>query len=337
MARATKKAAPAASAEVKSAPSQDRLVQMSSMCDDFMLKMLQMFDAEEFYTQLRPQIESRLKEEFGVIPQVHKVELPDVEHKFTGTTHEMFDTVLKLVSLKLPVYMEGPAGTGKNVIAKQIAEGLGLEFYFTNAVTQEHKLTGFIDANGNFHETQFYKAFSQGGLFFLDEMDASIPEVLIILNAAIANGYFDFPIGKIEAHPNFRVIAAGNTLGTGADNQYTGRYCLDRASLDRFAILKIDYSPAIEAEVCDSDSELMDYCHAFRAATAKSGIQCVFSYRSLHRIHTLEQANFDIPTILRMALIKDLDKDDVAILYKEMSSMLPAANRFLKGMAKMPV
>ena len=55
-----------------------------------------------------------------------------------------------------------------------------------------------------------------GGLFFLDEMDASIPEVLVLLNAAIANGYFEFPNGKITAHEDFRVVAAGNTVGSGA-------------------------------------------------------------------------------------------------------------------------
>ncbi|MBQ0141033.1 MAG: AAA family ATPase [Kurthia sp.] len=220
----------------------------------------------------------------------------------------------------------------KNVLAKQVAEGLGLDFYFTNAVTQEHKLTGFIDANGVYHETQFYKAFTEGGLFFLDEMDASIPEVLIVLNAAIANGYFDFPVGKIEAHPNFRVLAAGNTLGTGADNQYTGRYCLDRASLDRFAIVKIDYSPAIDAEMCGGDEALLLFGQWFRAVADKAGIQCVCSYRSLDRIHKLEQLQkFDMKDIMRMALIKDLDDDDVHVLYNELSKLIPS-NKYVEGL-----
>lgn len=62
---------------------------------------------------------------------------------------------------------------------------------------------------GNYQETQFFKAFTEGGLFMLDEMDASIPEVLVILNAAIANRYFDFPapidIGK-------RILISGSSL-----------------------------------------------------------------------------------------------------------------------------
>lgn len=195
--------------------------------DQITSTVLSMFKADDIYDKLAPEIEQKLKERFGCIPQIHSVVTNGVEHSFTGAVHEMFDTILNLTNLKIPVYMSGPAGSGKSTIAKNVATALGLDFYFTNAVTQEYKLTGFIDAAGKYHETQFFKAFTQGGLFFLDEMDASIPEVLVILNAAIANGYFDFPIGKFDSHPNFRVIAAGNTLGTGADSQYTGRYCLE--------------------------------------------------------------------------------------------------------------
>ena len=74
----------------------------------------------------------------------------------------------------------GPAGTGKNFIAKQVADALGLDFYFSNAVTQEYKITGYGDANGEFVKTQFFDAFTKGGLFLLDEMDASCPEALIV-------------------------------------------------------------------------------------------------------------------------------------------------------------
>ena len=137
-------------------------------------------------------------------------------------THEKLEEVLSFVQMNEPVMLVGSAGTGKNVICSQIAELLDLEFYFSNAITQEYKLTGFIDANGRYHETQFYKAFKNGGLFMLDEIDASIPETLIILNSAIANRYFDFPNEKVYAHENFRVISAGNTFGKGASYEYVG-------------------------------------------------------------------------------------------------------------------
>jgi len=163
----------------------------------------------------KPLIYKHILDTYGVLPQRLEVSSPKGNHIVKGITHEKFETVLKIVSQDIPVFLTGPAGSGKNVICKQVSEALGLEFYFSNAVTQEYKITGFIDANGNYQETQFFKAFTNGGLFMLDEIDASTPEVLVILNAAIANRYFDFPTGRVTAHEDFRVVAAGNTFGTG--------------------------------------------------------------------------------------------------------------------------
>ena len=73
--------------------------------------------------------------------------------------HEKFGIIMACVESKIPVYLAGPAGSGKNHTLEQIAKELGLEFYFTNSVQQEFKLTGFIDAGGTYHETEFYKAF----------------------------------------------------------------------------------------------------------------------------------------------------------------------------------
>lgn len=234
--------------------------------------------------------------------------------KLKGITHEKFNLVLQLVNSDIPVYLSGEAGTGKNVICKQVAKALGLEFYFTNAVTQEYKLTGFIDASGRFHETQFYKAFKNGGLFFLDELDASIPEVLVILNAAISNRYFDFPTGKVEAHKDFRLIAAGNTIGTGADAVYTGRYCLDGASMDRFVIVPIPYSISIESAITNKDEDLINFCHAYRAVVTEANINSIFSYRGLTAITKLKNSEMSLSEILKICLIKGMNKDDLNII-----------------------
>ena len=277
-------------------------------------------NADEIFDQLYPKIEEKIHQTYGFLPEIHEIRSPEGIHKIVGTTHEKFDEVANIVNLDIPVYLTGKAGTGKNVICQQVAEALGLDFYFTNAVTQEYKLTGFIDANGNYQETQFYKAFTKGGLFFLDEVDASIPETLIILNAAIANRYFDFPTGKVNAHPNFRIIAAGNTVGTGADNNYTGRYCLDRASLDRFAMVNIDYSEKIEMAMAHDNKKLVSFCHCFRNITDKTGIECLFSYRTLDRIAKLEQVISNLSEVMAISLLKGIDEDTLTILRNELSN-----------------
>lgn len=300
--------------------------QMIKEMQKFMMSTIAKASEDEIMNIIVPKIDARIKEVYGFLPEKHEIKTPTETRKIEGTLHEKFDEVLQIVNLDIPVYLTGKAGTGKNVICKQVAEALGLDFYFTNAVTQEYKLTGFIDANGKYQETQFYKAFTKGGVFFLDEMDGSIPEVLIILNAAIANRYFDFPIGKVEAHPNFRIIAAGNTLGTGADNNYTGRYCLDRASLDRFALINIDYSPKIEKAMALNNMDLVNFAHAFRKATNSMGIECLFSYRTINRIAKLEQVFSNLKEVIQISLLKGMDVDDLNIINKEL-----AKDKELKG------
>lgn len=275
-------------------------------------------------------VQEDILRKYGPLPEIVEIRTPGKEPKpVTGTFHEAFPTVVKLVSMDLPVYLSGEAGTGKNVICKQVAEALDIPFYFTNAVTQEHKLTGFIDAGGHYHETQFYKAFKDGGLFFLDELDASIPEVLIILNAAIANRYFDFPTGKVTAHKDFRLIAAGNTYGTGADNVYSGRYSLDGASMDRFNVIPIKYSDKIEKAITDNDKELLDFCHAFRGLTKTSNINCIFSYRALDAITKLKEV-LPIKVALKISLVKGMDKDDLILLQKGIKG-IPESNKYLRA------
>lgn len=275
-------------------------------------------------------VQEDILRKYGPLPEIVEIRAPGKEPRpVTGTFHEAFPTVVKLVNMDLPVYLSGEAGTGKNVICKQVAEALNIPFYFTNAVTQEHKLTGFIDAGGHYHETQFYKAFKDGGLFFLDELDASIPEVLIILNAAIANKYFDFPTGKVTAHKDFRLIAAGNTFGTGADNVYSGRYNLDGASMDRFNVIPIKYSDKIERAITDNDKDLLDFCHAFRGLTKTSNINCIFSYRALDAITKLKEV-LPIKVALKISLIKGMDKDDLILLQKGIKG-IPESNKYLRA------
>ena len=225
--------------------------------------------------------------------------------------HHKFEIIKSCVESKIPVYLAGPAGSGKNHTLEQIAKVMGLEFYFTNSVQQEYKLTGFIDAGGNFHETEFYKAFKNGGLFFLDEMDASIPEVLVLLNAAIANGYFEFPNGKITAHENFRVVAAGNTVGSGADEAYTGRMVLDQATLDRFVIIDFGYDLGVEMALAKGNSQLVSFVEDLRKQAEEKGVRATFSYRCITMVIKLEEAGLQLEEIIKIAVVKGMDKDTI--------------------------
>lgn len=245
-------------------------------------------------------------------PEVKHPEIPlviEVPKEDDGKVrHEKFQQILTCAENDIPVYLHGPAGSGKNHTLQQVSEDLGLEFYFTNSVQQEYKITGFIDAGGKYHETEFYKAFTNGGLFFLDELDASIPEVLVLLNAAIANRYFEFPNGKVYAHKDFRVVAAGNTTGNGADEQYTGRLQIDQSTLDRFTYIEFGYSEKIEMAIAKGNRELVEFVRGLRKQAEERGIRATFSYRCIAVITKLE-GKMDLQEILTIAVFKGMDRD----------------------------
>ena len=319
----------------------DSQIQYSmSILEQAVIQLISKTQAERIESEIMGQVDQRvkdfIKEEYGTIERKITTIIDGKKVPLQGVQHEKFETVLKFVANDEPVYLAGPAGSGKNVICKQVAEALGLKFYFTNAVTQEYKLTGFTDAMGNYQPTQFYKAFTEGGVFMLDEMDASIPEVLVILNAAIANRYFDFPapIGFKEAHPDFRIIAAGNTSGHGADFQYVGRNQLDGASLDRFAFITIDYSETIENRVSEDNIELADFCRDFRKGANKSGVSITVSYRAISRLAKMLHLLSDEEAI-QTCLVKGLDKDDANMIITNMTNSSKYMTAFRKVIRSM--
>jgi hypothetical protein len=281
-------------------------------------------------------LSSSSKKAVKAIASEKPVELtpPEFELPKGEVHHEKYEMIKTCLMSDIPVYLAGPAGSGKNHTVEQIARELGWNFYFSNSVQQEYKLTGFIDAGGTFHETEFYKACVDDNdcVFFLDEMDASIPEVLVLLNAAIANGYFEFPNGRIDLkHIHF--VAAGNTVGSGADEMYTGRMVLDQATLDRFAIIEFDYSINIEMAISKGNTELVNFIHNLRKQASNNGIRTTFSYRCITMVTKLEKAGMNLQDILLIAVFKGLDKDTINTFRSESTTKYDTALEKIKRVA----
>lgn len=255
---------------------------------------------------------------YGKLPTTISVVQGEKTKEVEGLFHKNFEQIIQIVGQKIPLMLIGPAGSGKNHTLEQVAKALDLPFYFSNSITQEYKLTGFIDAGGKYHETEFYKAFTTGGLFFFDEIDASCAESLIIINAALANGYFDFPNGRVNAHENFRVVAAANTFGNGADMIYVGRNQLDGATLDRFATMEFDYDENIERTIC-ADEELYRFIISVRDAIKKRRLRFVVSMRATINASKMLQAGIDKKTIVKSVITKSMTKDDINTIINEMT------------------
>lgn len=241
----------------------------------------------QILAEIRPLIEQAAKS--AKITTELEVKTVNGTHTANGVFHERFNDILQLIGNNIPVYLFGPAGTGKSYTAKQIAKALGLDFHYSTTVQNVYELTGFIDAGGVYHTTEFRTAFEQGGVFMIDELDASCPESLVCINTAIANRYFAFPDKPVTAHKDFRVIAAGNTVGTGANDEYTGRAVIDASTLNRFARIYFGYSESVEKSLTD-DSDIIEFAHEIRRIKRAYNLTgVIFSYREIERLNAAKQ------------------------------------------------
>lgn len=254
--------------------------------------------------------------------------------------HQEFETIYKLIRIGLPVMLIGPTGSGKSVCAGQVAKALDMPMYYTNNASEEYKLLGFTDAHGKYKETQFYKAFKDGGLFFLDEIDNSHPSALLSLNSAIGattngNIYMAFEDGKFtQAHPNFRIIAAANTWGNGANRMYCGRSELDSASLDRFIQIYFDYDPKIEKSLI-KDDELLQFFWNFRRIISDCGIRHTVTTRNIDYASKLKEAGFTTEQILLYTIVKELDFEDMKIISQRFNDEGIEPSIYSEGFKKM--
>ena len=254
--------------------------------------------------------------------------------KTTTKTEQVLDpnfaNILKLVAAHENVYLYGPAGSGKNTIAEQIAEALGVEFYYQNTLVTKFDVSGYKNAQGEYEETPFYKAWKNGGLFFADELDNSTAEAIIALNAALANGYYTFPNSgeKVAKHPDFYCIAAGNTNGQGATEEYCGRYQMDESSRDRFAFIEIGYNAKIEESICGGHLDILEFVRDLRSVAKSLQIKLICGYRAISR-----RAKFyDMSTkfVLDSFIFKGLAVDDI----REIAAALSSENKYTKEIKK---
>lgn len=165
-----------------------------------------------------------------------------------GDSHVVLPDLILALGAGCHVFLVGPAGTGKSTMAQQAAGALQLDFFALSVgpTTPTSKLFGYLDAGGSYHETPFRRAYEDGGLMLLDEIDNGHPGLLTELNQALALETCAFADGMVTRHPAFRLAATGNTYGTGADRQYVGRQALDAATLDRFVTIDVPVDEDLE-------------------------------------------------------------------------------------------
>lgn len=257
---------------------------------------------------------------------------------------EKYDLVKSLVEDGYNVLLVGPRGTGKTEMALRIFRELNKKLYMLTSPQTRYEVTGYADANGNEVPTQITQAITDptGGLL-LEELDRSMPEALIPMNAMLANGVMDVPVrGMVTVEPTLGIIATANTNGHGRTEEYGTAQRLDASTLDRFVVVHVGYDRAID-EACavnakgKVDNRLVDFIADYRNACLSNGLgEYTVSYRGVRNIKKLADKH-GIRVALEIGLIKDaINKDDLATICGAMKCRNGYANELKQVQAAMP-
>lgn len=250
--------------------------------------------------------------------------------------HEKFDDVSAMLIENDSPYMYGPSGCGKTyLVEEQVAKLLDIEVINNGYILFEQDVIGYNNAgNGDYVRTNFYRAYRTGKGIFFDELDNSNSNATTILNPFLkrsGNTSYTFPNGvTIVRHPNFRIIAAGNTKGTGKTVAHNTRQKMDESVMQRLTPIAIGYDNRIEERILKDYPGWFEFAVAFRSALEKCPLNGngeevnsigTFTTRDAETIRDYKNDGaFDDEQLMAYQIIENKDIDYLMQIKKKMES-----------------
>lgn len=265
------------------------------------------------------------------------MELKQKDIKENGAIyHEKFDDVLKIIMQGNTPYMWGPSGCGKTyMIENQIAKLLGINIVTNGYVLYEENILGYNNAGtGEYVPSNFYRCYLFGDIIFFDELDNGLSNATIVLNRFIGNenSSYTFPNGAtINKHPNFRIIAAGNTKGSGHTFAHNVRQKMDESVLQRLTPIEINYDNRIEEKILKDHKDWFNFAVNFRKAIERvqspdgEDVNTIgtFTTRDAEKIKRyLDDKCFNDEQIMEYEIIGTKDRDYLEKINKYMEEQM---------------
>jgi predicted Zn-ribbon and HTH transcriptional regulator len=248
------------------------------------------------------------------------VALPNGTTKVVNGAHKQMPEIFEALKAK-HVYLWGKPGSGKTTAAKQVADALGRDFGYlaVNAMTTESKIFGYMTPDGSrVVETAFSSLYTKSAVVCIDEADNGNANSMNQMNGAIENQSGQFPDGLRIMHPEFRVIATGNTAGLGGNIMHADRRPMDAAFRERFYFVEIEYDEGLEERMLKAvapvnHAEVLSWWRAIRKWVEKNDTKIVVSPRGCrdfgYLIDNVTEAVIPTDKALDMAFFKGIHAD----------------------------
>jgi MoxR-like ATPase len=148
------------------------------------------------------------------------------------------------------VVLEGPPGTGKSTLLREVARAREVPFHFVegNAELTPARLVGHFDparvlSDGYVEEIfvagPLVAALREGGLLYVEELNRVPEETLNVLITVMSEAELHVPrLGRIDAASGFRLVAAMNPFDV------VGTARISAAVYDRTCRIAMGYQPA---------------------------------------------------------------------------------------------